>query len=194
MLEPMSDDERVSSGRKRSEASRAAILDAALRVLREVGYGRLTTDAIARAAGVGKQTIYRWWSSKADVVLEALAEHARTVDDRLTGSLEWDVERFMASTFRLLRGGSGTGPVLKGLMGEAQLEPDFAPRFAAFIQGRRSVLRGMLVRHAREDAPVDAAVDMLFDALWYRLLIGHAALGPALARDLARMIAHGLAP
>ncbi|MEV4089583.1 helix-turn-helix domain-containing protein, partial [Nonomuraea fuscirosea] len=56
---------------RRSERSRQAILDAARELVSEVGYAKLTIEAIAARAGVGKQTIYRWWPSKGAVVLDA---------------------------------------------------------------------------------------------------------------------------
>ncbi|MEU7604799.1 TetR/AcrR family transcriptional regulator, partial [Streptomyces sp. NPDC041003] len=56
---------------RRSDRSRRAILDAALTLVGEVGYNKLTIEAIAARAGVGKQTIYRWWPSKAAVLLDA---------------------------------------------------------------------------------------------------------------------------
>ncbi|MER5433806.1 TetR/AcrR family transcriptional regulator [Streptomyces sp. NPDC002588] len=59
---------------RRSEKSRRAIYDAALALVGEVGYPRTTIEAIASRAGVGKQTIYRWWGSKADVLLEAFLD------------------------------------------------------------------------------------------------------------------------
>ena len=59
---------------RRSESSRRAIHDAALALVGEVGYPRTTIEAIAARAGVGKQTIYRWWGSKADVLLEAFLD------------------------------------------------------------------------------------------------------------------------
>ncbi|MDT0471337.1 TetR/AcrR family transcriptional regulator [Streptomyces sp. DSM 41014] len=67
---------------RRSEKSRRAIYDAALALVAEVGYPRTTIEGIAARAGVGKQTIYRWWSSKADVLLEAFLDlSARTAGD-----------------------------------------------------------------------------------------------------------------
>jgi AcrR family transcriptional regulator len=63
-------------GRKRSEGSRQAILAAALGLTADVGYAGLTVDGIAARSGTGKQTIYRWWPSKDDVLLEALADRA----------------------------------------------------------------------------------------------------------------------
>ncbi|MFH8236292.1 TetR/AcrR family transcriptional regulator [Streptomyces sp. NPDC018321] len=59
---------------RRSQRSRRAIYDAALALVAEVGYPRTTIEGIAARAGVGKQTIYRWWSSKADVLLEAFLD------------------------------------------------------------------------------------------------------------------------
>jgi AcrR family transcriptional regulator len=59
---------------RRSEKSRRAIYDAALSLVGEVGYPRTTIEGIAARAGVGKQTIYRWWSSKAEVLMEAFLD------------------------------------------------------------------------------------------------------------------------
>ncbi|MEO8878726.1 MAG: TetR/AcrR family transcriptional regulator [Polyangiaceae bacterium] len=180
---------RARTGRKRSEASRAAILKAALELLHERSYAEVTADEIAERAGTSKQTMYRWWQSKADVVLEALREHARTIDAPELGSLEKDLDVFLASSFRLLNGPQGTASVLKGLMAEAQLDPNFAPRFAKFIASRRETLASIFHRHVRgKKALVEAAVDMAYGTLWYRLLIGHAKLDRELASELARLI------
>ncbi|MFJ4470746.1 TetR/AcrR family transcriptional regulator [Streptomyces sp. NPDC089424] len=59
---------------RRSERSRRAIYGAALALVAEVGYAKTTIEGIAARAGVGKQTIYRWWPSKADVLLEAFLD------------------------------------------------------------------------------------------------------------------------
>ncbi|MFJ8633696.1 TetR/AcrR family transcriptional regulator [Streptomyces sp. NPDC093568] len=59
---------------RRSEKSRRAIYDAALALVVEAGYPRTTIEGIAARAGVGKQTIYRWWSSKAEVLMEAFLD------------------------------------------------------------------------------------------------------------------------
>jgi AcrR family transcriptional regulator len=178
--------------RSRSEgregAPRQAILDTAFALLRTSGYASVTVDTIARSAGVGEETILRFWSSKADVVLEAIAEHASLVPAIETGSLERDLEAFLGASFRLLRGPLGTGVVLRGLMSEAQLDGDFATRFAKFVDGRRAILRMIAQRHL--DAPpseIETLVDMLFGALWYRLLVGTAPVDAAFARSLAKL-------
>ena len=69
-------------GRPRSDASRDALLDAAYWQTIERGYAQVTPDSIARAAGAGKQTLYRWWPGKAAIVLDALAHKARARIDR----------------------------------------------------------------------------------------------------------------
>ena len=61
-------------GPARSESARLAILEATTRLFAERGYEQLSIEGIAQAAGVGKQTIYRWWRSKAAVVAECLFE------------------------------------------------------------------------------------------------------------------------
>ncbi|MGK5498236.1 TetR/AcrR family transcriptional regulator [Streptomyces sp. URMC 125] len=81
---------------RRSAASRAAILEAAFHLVGEVGYGKLSIEAIAARAGVGKQTIYRWWPSKGAVLFEAVfvrsfgdTENPAPLPD--TGDLEADL-------------------------------------------------------------------------------------------------------
>ena len=56
-------------GRRRSEASRKAILDATYELLKAVGFHQMSIEGVASRAGVGKTTIYRWWSSKGVLVL-----------------------------------------------------------------------------------------------------------------------------
>jgi AcrR family transcriptional regulator len=70
---------------RRSERSRRAIYDAALALVGEVGYAKTTIEGIAARAGVGKQTIYRWWPSKADVLLEAFFDLSEQASELAAG-------------------------------------------------------------------------------------------------------------
>lgn len=174
-------------GRPRSEAVRAAILEAALDELQERGYAALTVEGIAARAGAGKQTIYRWWPSKADVVLDATLEIAaqriRTPD---TGDLEADLRSFLTETFRQ----HDLQPIVAALMAQAQLDPGFAESFRErFILARRAALRPVLVaaRARGEIGPevdLELLLDVVFGVLWYRLLVRHAPLDAKAARAL----------
>ena len=81
-----------SSGRPRSEQSRAAILAAVRKLLLKNGYANLTIEAVARRAGVSKATIYRWWKTKGELVLEAAEQEIAigTVPD--TGDSRADMD------------------------------------------------------------------------------------------------------
>jgi len=179
-------------GRTRNEDARQRILDAALAGAQESGYGGLTIEAIAAGAGVGKQTVYRWWRSRAEVALEALRERARSIPVEETGHLEGDLRRFLRATFRRASGKDNAVPILRGLMAEAQLDPAFLPSFRDFIGERRSALGEIMRRHVSQDADIEICVDMVFGAMWYRMLVGHARIDAAFADELARLAARQL--
>ncbi len=190
---------RRSPGRPRSDAARAAILAAALRLARTRAWADVTVDAIAAQAGVGKQTIYRWWDGKAAVLLEALGDFAEgEIPERDLGGLEADLRAFLGASFSA--GEKGVVPVLRALMAEAQRDPAFAAAFRrAFIERRREAVRRLLARAAarRELGPGadrELLVDLVYGALWYRLLVGHAPLDAAFARKLARAVARAAGP
>src|SRR5436305_12562918 len=85
-----------SPGRPRSESVRQSVLAAAVQLVENDGYGLLTIEGIARRAGASKQTIYRWWPSKAEIVLEALNEGAQSFAPAdFIGSLEPDLRTFV---------------------------------------------------------------------------------------------------
>jgi AcrR family transcriptional regulator len=179
------------AGRPRSDEARQAILSAALAELGERGYAGVTVEGIAARAGVGKQTIYRWWPSKAEVVLEAARVEASArikVPDR--GSLGADLRAFLTATFRQ----RDQQPVVVGLMAQALLDAEFAEKFREqFLFRRRAALRAVFDRgRERGELPagvdVELLIDVVFGVLWYRLLIGHAPLTPRAARQLAEVV------
>src|SRR5579859_5456457 len=94
------DTRRPHTGRRRNEAARQAILDAALCLVTEDGYEGFAMERLARQAGVGKQTIYRWWPDKAAVLAEAIGDHAQsTIPLPDTGTLAGDLAEFFTTTF-----------------------------------------------------------------------------------------------
>ena len=177
------------AGRKRSEESRLAILAAALELVGEVGYARLTIEGIAARSGAGKQTIYRWWPSKADVLFDALATKADLhvpVSDQ--GSYPADLRAFLDASFRLA--GPVVVEVLRALMAQAQVDEAFGDRFwQSFLQRRRDAL-GEIVQRARGrgDLPpgisAGTVADIVFGVLWYRVLTTREPPGESLTEEL----------
>ena len=191
-------DERAGSerpGRKRSEQSRLAILTAAYELVGEIGYARLTIEGIAARAGTGKQTIYRWWPSKADVVLDALATKADLhipIPDE--GSYAADLQAFLLASFAL--GGQATLiGILRALMAEAQIDPEFWQRFRdGFLQRRRDALGVITGRaQARGDLPPGLSpgtvADIVFGVIWYRVLATRELPDSGLASELVTALA-----
>jgi AcrR family transcriptional regulator len=156
-------------GRPRSEAARVAILEAAYDLVIARGYADITTADIAAAAGAGKQTIYRWWASKAVLVLDAL-QHRGTVEIDPEQPSDQSLEGFLR---RVCEGATRAGPVLRSLMAEAQFDAKLRAELKVrLIDCRRAALRRMLIKwgiadeHRRE-----ALVFALYGGLWYRLLL-----------------------
>lgn len=178
-------------GRPRSEETRQRILAAAVDELQDRGYAALTVEGIAARAGAGKQTIYRWWSSKADVVLDAILEQAAArIPQPDTGSLDTDLVAFLEATFRQ----RGQRPVLLGLMAQALLDPVFHDQFRdRFLFARRAALRVILQRASdraeiASEVDVELLLDVVFGVLWYRLMLDHAPLSEAAGRELAALV------
>ncbi|MEV0292211.1 TetR/AcrR family transcriptional regulator [Nocardia sp. NPDC050710] len=181
---------RAHTGSRRNEAARAAILAAAAELLAEHGSSGVTVDRIAAHAGVGRQTIYRWWPSKDAVLLDALvhsAEAAVPVPD--TGSLRADLEIFLRETF-LAAGIERNRQALIAAVVAARDDPGLAGSLDDFLIRRRAALSEVLRRsHSRgelgSDSGIELAVEQAFGVLWYRILFRPAALAPADAAELA---------
>jgi AcrR family transcriptional regulator len=185
---------------RRSERSHQAILDATVDMLEEVGYRHLTIEGVAKRAGVGKQTIYRWWhGSKPALVLEAFT---RASDDRVeppdTGHVRADVLAIIEPVFALQRDlRTGTALANKTLMAEAQLDADFHPHYVDLHRHwwgplRTAVQRGVERGELRADTDPDLVVDALLGTAWYRLLLEHAPLDRQAAAALVDLVLAGV--
>jgi AcrR family transcriptional regulator len=181
---------RPHTGRRRNEAARQAILDAAVRMVAEDGYEGFAMERLAREAGVGKQTIYRWWPSKAAVVAEALGERAQnTIPLPDSGTMHGDLTEFFLTTFRQSETG-GTLELLRQMLAASLQDPGVAEVFGAFLARRRAELRILLERgvrrgEVRDDTDVDFLTDLAYGLLWYRGFAGHRPLDDDAARKLA---------
>ena len=148
-------------------------------------------DSVAAVAGAGKQTIYRWWPTKAALLADVMAEKAALeVPIPDTGSLQGDLTAFFCAMFA----GARHRAIARGLqtiMAEAQSDPQAAQALALYTSQRRQVLGNLFRRSVqRGEVPPDADTEMLIDQAfgltWYRLLLDHAPLTDDAAARLAK--------
>jgi AcrR family transcriptional regulator len=154
-----------------------AVLEAADDLLAELGLAGVTIEGIAARAGVAKQTIYRWWNSKTDILFEALAVDA---DEHFTPPRHDDVRSDLRDHLRQLATfltSTDAGAVCRALAGQAQHDPAVAARFdAEFVAPQRERDRAVF-RRARDRgdlaaaADIDAALDQLVGPVYYRVLV-----------------------
>ncbi|WP_068179327.1 TetR/AcrR family transcriptional regulator [Mycobacterium sp. UM_CSW] len=182
---------RPHTGNRRNDAAERAILQAAAELLADGG-GPISVDAIAERAGVGKQTIYRWWPSKSAVLLDAMIHRARQVAPAPdSGDLHADLRLFLRATFTAA---PDSRSLLLGVLREALADDATMDRLAAFTAARRDELAGILAR-ARARGQIPAAeppatvVDQAFGLLWYRMIFAHEALDESAADQLAAALA-----
>ena len=166
---------RRTPGRPRSEASHQAIIEATLELLIEVGYGSLTMEAVRARAGVGKATIYRRWSSKEELVRDAIVFLHDEFETPDTGSLRGDYEA-LAKVVRASASRGGT-TLMPRLLGEAVNDPELFAIFRAnLVEPRRAALRTVLERavargEIREGLDLELVLDLFAGPAVYRLLI-----------------------
>jgi len=170
--------EKRTPGRARSDASRVAILGAALKLLETTPLQQISIESIAREAGVGKATIYRWWSSKAAVVIEAFVQYhvSHTAIPKGMGPRE-----ALARHMRLLvdEYGAVSGQIVAQILAEGQGDPSVLREFRErFWYGRRALVRE-LVEEARSkgefrsDMETELQMDILYAPIYLRLIMRH---------------------
>jgi AcrR family transcriptional regulator len=189
------------AGRPRSEESRQAILRAAVDLLEDVGWAGITIDGLAARAGVGKQTIYRWYAGDLGrIVVEAfIGASDERIDPPDTGAVESDLLEILVPVARLnVDRGRGTALANRSLMAHAQTSPEFAEQYRTIHEHWRrpmlaAVRRGVARGELRADTDPDVVVDLLLGFQWYRLLVGHLASTPTAVEDGVRAVVAGFA-
>ncbi|MBG0855836.1 TetR/AcrR family transcriptional regulator [Streptomyces spinoverrucosus] len=199
---------------RRSEKSRRAIYDAALTLVGEVGYAKTTIEGIAARAGVGKQTIYRWWSSKADVLLEAFLDLSEQAAEQAaeqgappgaeyaipdTGDLAADLKYVLRATVDELLDPKFEAPsralAAEGLVNE-QVGREFVtkllePQLQLYVQRLRSAQDAGQVR---PDIDPRIGLELFVSPLAQRWLQRTAPISYEYTDTLVDYALHGLAP
>jgi AcrR family transcriptional regulator len=192
-------DQAKARGRPRSEAGRSAILRAARELLDQGGPGAVTMEAVSARAGVGKPTVYRWYPDRHAVAMAALMERdaaasgdadarRRTAILALRDQLRAIARRFATST----------GRHITSMIAASDAESELSKAFRNhFVLARRSEGRALLQSAigqgaVRADVDLEVALDLLYGALFFRLLMGHAALDEAFVNDVVDEAMRGL--
>jgi AcrR family transcriptional regulator len=188
-----------SPGRARSDASRMAILDATLKLLETTPVPQISIESIAREAGVGKATIYRWWNSKAAVVIEAFL-HTHLSHTPMPKDIS-PRDALMRHIHLLVEEYSGwSGRIVSQIMAEGQSDPDVLREFRErFWYGRRAVVREVVEDARRKgefrnDVETELQMDILYAPIYFRLLMRHLPLDKKFADEHCATIMQMLAP
>ncbi|NYI04354.1 TetR/AcrR family transcriptional regulator [Allostreptomyces psammosilenae] len=199
----MSSSERTPDPTRRSERSRRSILSAAFELVSEVGYGKLTIEAIAARAGVGKQTIYRWWPSKGAVVLDAFLARGESEQGEIrlpdTGDIEADLKAVLRPTVEELKDPRYDVP-FRALLIEAQTDPTLTAQIVERLLEPQMEATRERLRSARRagqlagDADLDVAVELLFGPLYHRWLLRTAPLTERYADTVVELALRALRP
>jgi AcrR family transcriptional regulator len=154
-----------------------AIRNAVMSELAEVGYGRLSIEAVARRAGVGKTAIYRRWSNKLEMVLEIITDVAgRKVPVPDTGSFADDLDLLMMIVSRALQHRVAS-QIIPDLMAEAARNPQIAETLQRVLRIHQQSVGEKLVGQAiargelPEGTDPDIAVDLILGPLYWRLSV-----------------------
>lgn len=186
-----------SRGRQRSEESEDAILCATLQLLKTKPLRDITIEAIARKAGVGKATIYKWWPSKAYVALDAfLRKMNRMVPTPDTGSVETDLKDQLHYLITFYT--SPTGRIFGQFLAEAQSDTEFASLLTERFMRPRREIAGVILDRAVKRGEIDRSLDrdLLLDLIYgpviYRLLIMQAPFESERAEAMVSALFRGI--
>jgi AcrR family transcriptional regulator len=189
---------RRRKGRPPSEmaASHAAILDAVYALLQEKSVRDLTMEEVARRAKVGKPTLYKWWPTKATLVLAMLCERMALNLEKPTNLTAEESLRFRVR--RLIHAFNGPfGKIVAGVIAEGQSEPAILREFFdRWVGPRRNATiadlqRGKNSGELRSEAEPELLNDAIFGAIYYRLLLRSGPLTRRFGEQLVQQIIRG---
>ena len=185
-------------GRPPSEmaASHAAIMDAVYTLLQEKSVRDLTMEEVAKRAKVGKPTLYKWWPTKATLVLAMLCERMAPNLEKPSDQIAEDSLRFRVRS--LIDAFKGPfGKIVAGLISESQSEPGILQQFLErWVSPRRTATiadlqRGKNTGELRSEAEPEVLNDAIFGALYYRLLLHSGPLTRRFGEDLVEQVIRG---
>ena len=183
-------------GRPRDQQLRRHIFDAALALAGAQGYACVNLTDIAARSGAGRQTIYRWWPTKAHLYTELLVEEIQRLTD-LHDPEQSDLEAHLQQIIEF--GQNTLSAIIVDLLAEIRHNPELLAQYQPAVMRRRALLEGVLRRYAANEnsefvVPVETVAEALAGAFWYRVLYPHKPLDAAFAHELAQLARNLLRP
>ena len=184
----------VPTPRRRSEKSRLAIVGATREMLMERGFDKLSIEAVAARAGVGKQTIYRWWPSRHALVADVILEYADRIlrpiadtDDLVADCCAWAADLAKALT-------TARGNAMLRLLTTAGMEhPDTAARLrAGFSVPLHDTVRNRLQAAGLSPDDVRDCADAIVGGVVYAILSEGRSFDPRRAETITRTVLTGI--
>jgi AcrR family transcriptional regulator len=188
-------------GRPRDPKADQAILDATIELLATEGFDEFSIEGVAARAGVGKTTVYRRWTSKVPLVVDAIRHHKPHVSTVIPRDMPTR-EAFVRLLSELVRA-QGTEPadrILGGLVGAMARDPALAAavREGLVSERRRTIVslvrRGVERGEIRADADAELIADLLGGPILMRRLITGRPVTTRLARQIVAAVLDGMAP
>jgi AcrR family transcriptional regulator len=185
-------------GRPRSEAARQAILRTAHDMLVTEGLGRLTIEAVAERAHVGKPTIYRYWKNAQELAMAALMADQPGAEPAATGGRTREkLYRQMDNLLAIFASPRGRQITLTMAAAEPDSEMAKAFRTRVMLEQReagRAILTEAAARgEIQSGADMETILDMLYAPVFYRLLVGHLPLSEVFGRGVVDNVLRALA-
>lgn len=193
MTDPVEAHERP---RRRSERARVAILQATNDLLHENGLDQLSIEGVAARAGVGKQTIYRWWPNRAVLVADALLDQVdiAPIPPANTGDVRADLSRWAGGLAAILGSPRGAA-TLRMLTAAATEDPERSrllhEKFSGPLQAQANARLAAADELTTTPSQRQNAVDAIIGYMVFRVL-AHQDLTRRGASEMARSVLRGL--
>jgi AcrR family transcriptional regulator len=190
-------EDKPTVGRPRSERARRAILEAALFLLKKGGLPAVTVEGVAARAGVGKPTIYRHFGNRHELAMAALMEFNAS-EDRVPDNSDplSALQQQLFGIAALFE--SPTGRFVTSVLASGHGETEISKAFRShFVQARReqgrALLQGAVERgEIKPRTDLNAVLDQLYGAIFYRMLMGHAAVTAEFIATLFEQVMSGV--
>ena len=181
--------EAPARGRPRNHRTHGAIITAANEILSEQGFAALSFEGLAARAGVSKTSIYRRWSSKGELLLDLYMSEVSEPPEVPGRSFPEALEEYLMLTVVRLET-PWWSVAIRSLVAEAQSDVALAKLVRQKVVGpRRAAVRKLMIQAFKQgelatSADIEVLLDMLFGAMWYRLLLSHAPFDRRFVSDL----------